>query len=220
MSRGIDTRLFSPERRQRSDDAFVIGYVGRLSSEKNVRMLPALEERLLQAGLTHYRFLVVGEGSERAWLRATLRNAELPGILRGEELARAYASMDAFVFPSSTDTFGNVVLEAMASGVPPIVTDRGGPKFLFKHGGAGFVAKNEDEFTSAIMTLYRDGDRRLTMCRAARSTAERRSWDAVFEQVHQAYDLCVPNGASVGAVNLPVGSRDRRTSDMLAGVSR
>jgi len=92
----------------------------------------------VQAGVTGYRFLVVGEGADRVWLRASLRNAELPGVLCGEELARAYASMDVFVFPSTTDTFGNVVLEAMASGVPPVVTDRGGPQFLVDQGTTGF----------------------------------------------------------------------------------
>src|SRR5262249_28243966 len=130
MRRGIDTHLFSPARRRRTDGAFVIGYVGRLSPEKNVRMLAELETALLAAGLTNYRFLIVGEGVERAWLGSHMCSAELPGILRGEKLAEAYASMDAFVFPSATDTFGNVVLEAMASGVPPVVSTSGGPKFL------------------------------------------------------------------------------------------
>jgi phosphatidylinositol alpha 1,6-mannosyltransferase len=207
MSRGIAIRLFSPERR---GNALVIGYVGRLSSEKNLRMLPGLEHRLQQAGVTNYRFLVVGEGSERAWLRASLKHAELPGILCGEDLAGAYASMDVFVFPSSTDTFGNVVLEAMASGVPPIVTDRGGPKFLFDRNVAGFVAKDEDEFTSAILALYRDVDRRIAMRHAARSSAQRSSWDAVFKRVHEAYELCAqssvaPNGRDCyGPANVSV----------------
>ena len=130
MTRGIDTELFSPAHRSRLDRDFVIGYVGRLSPEKNVRMLADIEQRLIQAGMSNCRFLVVGEGSERAWLKANLRRAEVPGVKRGLELARAYASMDAFVFPSATDTFGNVVLEAMASGVPALVTHEGGPKYL------------------------------------------------------------------------------------------
>src|SRR5262249_26565382 len=115
MRRGIDTNLFSPQRRVRDDDAFVIGYVGRLSPEKNVRVLADIERALTAQGMTNYRFLVVGEGSERAWLAENLQSAEIPGILRGDALAKAYASMDVFVFPSATDTFGNVVLEAMAS---------------------------------------------------------------------------------------------------------
>jgi phosphatidylinositol alpha 1,6-mannosyltransferase len=190
MERGIDTELFSPARRVRTDNAFVIGYVGRLSTEKNVRMLAALENSLRAAGLENYRFLVVGEGSERDWLRATLRNAELPGILRGEALARAYASMDVFVFPSSTDTFGNVVLEAMASGVPPIVTSSGGPKFLLDSGLTGCVVNGEAEFVSAVLGLHQDEDGHSQMRQAARKAVERFSWDSVFEQVHQRYDAC------------------------------
>jgi len=188
MSRGIDTVMYDPAKRERSDDAFVIGYVGRLSAEKNVRMLAAIETRLRAAGMEDYRFLVIGEGAERGWLRANLKRADVPGVLRGEELARAYASMDVFVFPSFTDTFGNVVVEAMASGVPPIVASGGGPKFLFEHETEGLVAEDAGGFAEAILTLYRDRSRHAEMRRRARLGAKKRSWDAVFEQVHEAYD--------------------------------
>lgn len=188
MSRGIDTVLFDPAKRIRTDDTFVIGYVGRLSTEKNVRMLAAIEAKLLEAGISDYRFLIIGEGAERNWLRATMKSAELPGVKRGEELARAFASMDVFVFPSFTDTFGNVVVESMASGVPPIVASGGGPKFLFEHETEGLVARDAAGFAAAILQLYRDRARYAAMRRAARLAAEKRSWDAVFTQVHQAYD--------------------------------
>src|SRR5262249_5140397 len=104
MERGIDTTLFDPIRRSRSDSDFVIGYVGRLSPEKNVRKLAALERALTEAGAGRFRFLIVGDGGERSWLAEHMQRAELPGILRGERLAEAYANMDAFVFPSETDT--------------------------------------------------------------------------------------------------------------------
>ena len=188
MSRGIDTVLFDPAKRARGDEAFVIGYVGRLSTEKNVRMLAAIEEKLRQAGVGDYRFLIIGEGAERNWLRSTMKCAELPGVKRGEELARAFASMDVFVFPSFTDTFGNVVVEAMASGVPPIVASGGGPKFLFEHETEGLVAGDAEEFAAAILTLYRDRGRLAGMRQAARRAAEKRSWDAVFTAVHEGYD--------------------------------
>jgi glycosyltransferase involved in cell wall biosynthesis len=136
MTRGIDTELFSPAHRTRLDRDFVIGYVGRLSPEKNVRLLAGIERCLIQAGMSNYNFLIVGEGSECTWLRRSMQRADLPGVLRGLELARAYASMDAFVFSSSTDTFGNVVLEAMASGVTAIVAPEGGPKYLVSPGRA------------------------------------------------------------------------------------
>ncbi len=190
MSRGIDTELFSPTRRSRTDRAFVIGYVGRLSPEKNVRMLAELERELRELGLREFRFLIVGEGSERSWLRGNLAHAELPGILRGEPLARVYASMDAFVFPSVTDTFGNVVLEAMASGVPAIVSDAGGPRFLVEAGRTGFVASTPREFAAGVMKLQRDASLRRIMGSLARKAAERFSWNRVIGGVYENYDLC------------------------------
>lgn len=190
MRRGIDTTLFSPLRRARSNSDFVVGYVGRLSPEKNVRLLAQIERVLISSGCADVRLLVVGEGSERAWLRSTLQRAELPGILQGESLARAYASMDAFVFPSSTDTFGNVVLEAMASGVPAVVTPDGGPKFLIAPGQNGQIAANAEEFAAAILHLRNRPDELKQMREQARQTAEDYSWDAVFHQVYQGYEAC------------------------------
>jgi phosphatidylinositol alpha 1,6-mannosyltransferase len=190
MSRGIDTDLFSPARRVRKDRAFVIGYVGRLSPEKNVRMLAELERALPAAGLRDFRFLIVGEGSERAWLQRNITAAEFPGILRGEELARAYASMDTFVFPSFTDTFGNVVLEAMASGLPAIVASSGGPKFLVEGGKTGYVATTVPEFAAAIARLSHDEALRTLMGSLARKAAERLSWDRVIAEMHQNYEAC------------------------------
>jgi glycosyltransferase involved in cell wall biosynthesis len=190
MERGVDTWLFSPGRRERTDRTLVVGYVGRLSPEKNVRFLASIEAALIAAGYRDYRFLVVGEGSERDWLRANLRRAELPGILQGEPLAKAYASMDIFVFPSSTDTFGNVVLEATASGVPAVVTADGGPKFLVRSGVTGFVAANEAAFIRSILELAGDPELVARMRRAAREYACGRSWDAVFESVYEHYEAC------------------------------
>ncbi len=190
MSRGIDTDLFSPARRIRNDATFVIGYVGRLSPEKNVRLLVELDRELRARGMADFRFLIVGEGSERAWLREHIRTAEFPGILRGEELARAYASMDAFVFPSFTDTFGNVVLEAMASGVPAVVASSGGPKFLVENGRAGYVAGAVTEFATAVAKLYWDPVLRSAMGAFARKAAEQFSWDRVIADVYQNYEVC------------------------------
>ena len=90
-------------------------------------------------GVGGVRFLIVGHGSEEAALRRELHEAEFAGVLRGEALAQAYANMDVLVFPSHTDTFGNVVLEALASGVPAVVTPDGGPKFIVRDGETGFV---------------------------------------------------------------------------------
>ena len=192
MSRGIDTELFSPARRTRLDGDFVIGYVGRLSPEKNVRLLADIERALIQAGMTKYRFLIVGYGSEHAWLSSVMERATLPGVLRGEDLARAYASMDAFVMPSSTDTFGNVVLEAMASGVPALVTREGGPKFLVQPGENGQHASSAEGFARWIVEWARGPERLAEMRLRARETAQQYSWDAVWEDVYRRYEILFP----------------------------
>ncbi len=132
MLRGVDTELFSPKKRTVKDDIFRIGFVGRLRSEKNVRMLVDIERQLLEHGCEKFQFLIVGEGAEREYLEKNLKHKEMTGFLDGEALSEAYANMDVFVFPSVTDAFGNVTQEAMASGVPPIVTDIGARNFSSK----------------------------------------------------------------------------------------
>lgn len=206
MQRGIDPDQFSPARRPPPACPFLIGYVGRLSAEKNVRLFVRLDEILRQRGWRDYRFLIVGEGSERSWLQQNLPNADLPGVLQGEALATAYASLDAFVFPSETDTFGNVILEAMASGVPAVVSARGGPKYLVEEGATGFVATHPEAFADRILDLYGDLMRREQMRAAARHAALGRSWSAVFEDVYGQYQ----RGFQSGVLPSPAPLRPRR----------
>jgi phosphatidylinositol alpha 1,6-mannosyltransferase len=194
MSRGVDTHLFSPERRNSDGNRdgkgapFTIGYVGRFTPEKSIRFLKEIEQALVARGRSDFRFLIVGQGTEEPWLRANLSHAEFPGVLQGEALATAYANMDVFAFPSRTDTFGNVVLEALASGVPAVVTDGGGPKFIVRHNEDGFVAHSDAEFVDCTFELLANPERLATMRAAARSHALEASWDAVFEFVYQVYD--------------------------------
>jgi len=190
MQRGVDTELFNPARRTRSlqEKPFVLGYVGRLSIEKNVALLIRIERELAALGVSGIRFHIVGHGAEQESLRQHLHNAHFAGVLRGEPLAAAYADMDALVFPSHTDTFGNVVLEALASGVPAIVTPDGGPKFIVRDGETGFVVP-DDGFAQAIATLAHDRQRLDHMRHAARAYALECSWDAVFDRVYQGYSL-------------------------------
>lgn len=198
MHRGVDTELFDPRRRDRTDNTFVIGFVGRLTVEKNIRDLVALERQLMQEGLTNFRFLIVGQGAEEAWLRSNMRHADFTGVLRGEALARAYANMDVFAFPSKTDTYGNVVLEALASGVPAVVTDGGGPRFIVRPGETGFVARNLPEFCTYIRDLAMRPAQRDNMRAAARTQAMTASWDAVFESVYAGYEHGLRAGARAG----------------------
>jgi glycosyltransferase involved in cell wall biosynthesis len=195
MKRGIDTDLFTPVKRTSSDRVLRLGYVGRTTPEKSVRFLREIETALTGIGVPPFRFLIVGDGSERQWLSRNLRAADLPGVLRGEELARAYANMDVFVFPSRTDTFGNVVLEAFASGIPAVVTSEGGPKFIVRDGVSGFVASSDREFIDLTARLLRDEQLRQEMGWAARQQARGESWDTVFEKVYQGYRLAIETTA-------------------------
>src|SRR5262249_23107821 len=141
---------------------------------------------------------IVGCGSEREWLERRMRRAEFTGVLRGEALARAYASLDLFVFPSQTDTFGNVVLEAQASGVPCLVSSRGGPKSIIQShqtgaddGASGLVADSPRGFLEAALGLMSQPERLNRMREAALARAREFSWESVFEQVYQTYEDCL-----------------------------
>lgn len=210
MRRGVDTNLFSPVKRERKDGLFTIGYVGRLTPEKDVRLLAELEKGLLASGIRGFRFVIVGTGSERAWLEQQMQATHFAGVLKGEALARAYANMDLFIFPSRTDTFGNVVLEAQASGVPAIVSDQGGPKFIICDGKTGLVARSNSEFLKAARSLISQPELHGQMRVASRELACRASWDNVFEQVWQAYELCVQRAAAERAIRQPLPPSNMR----------
>jgi glycosyltransferase involved in cell wall biosynthesis len=193
MPRGVDAELFHPEKRKRDpeDRDQVLGFVGRLSVEKNVALLAQVQEELEGMGHKSFRFLIVGHGGEEGWLRERLPRAEFPGVLRGEELSTAYANMDLFVFPSHTDTFGNVVLEALASGVPAIVTPDGGPCTIVRDGETGRIVP-DGEFAAAVAGVLADPEKHAEMRQAARAYALTASWDSVFEGVYAGYETILP----------------------------
>jgi glycosyltransferase involved in cell wall biosynthesis len=151
--------------------------------------------------MTHvqFRLLLVGDGSEKDWLQNNLRSADLRGILRGAELAGAFASMDAFVFPSQTDTFGLVLLEAMACGVPVIVSSEAGARVAVKHRVTGFLSRGVRAAAQDILELAENEALRSQMSEEARRFACAQSWAGVFEQVYGTYEaglaecgLCAP----------------------------
>lgn len=200
MPRGVDAQLFDPARRRHdaADGTRVLGFVGRLSVEKNIAGLVAVQDELVRMGLENFRFVVIGQGGDEQWLRERLRRAEFAGVLRGEELAQAYADMDVFVFPSHTDTFGNVVLEAQASGVPAVVTQDGGPKTIVRDGETGLIADDAD-FAAAVAKILGDAEKHKAMRAAARARALEMSWAAVFEGVYAGYaEALEPKAALAG----------------------
>lgn len=160
-------------------------YVGRLSREKNLHVL-ADAYRLVAARAPHLRLVLVGDGPARAELEETLRGLPVTftGYLTGDDLANAYASSDIFVFPSGTDTFGNVVLEAQASGLPVVVTDKGGPQENLLPGRTGAIVPEGDAtaMAQAMLDMAADPARLDAMRADARAYAESRSFEAAFLQ--------------------------------------
>jgi glycosyltransferase involved in cell wall biosynthesis len=195
MPRGVDAELFHPSKRNRpaNDRDQILGFVGRLSVEKNIAGLVQVHDELEQMGHRSFRFLVVGHGGDEAWLRERLRRAQFTGVLRGEALSEAYANMDLFVFPSHTDTFGNVVLEALASGVPAVVTPDGGPRTIVREGETGRIVPDA-EFARAVSGILGDPAMHASMRVAARTYALTASWDAVFEGVYAGYEPVLTAG--------------------------
>ena len=130
------------------------------------------------------QLFVVGHGPYAKDLARNLPDALFTGSLHGQELAAAYASADIFVFPSTTDTFGNVIIEAQASGVPVIVSDSGGPKELVEDQANGLVTKSHDveDFARAIRTLVNDPERRQQMGKKARDSVVSRTWPSAFRK--------------------------------------
>lgn len=199
MKRGVDTELFHPSKRRRDDAVVRIGYAGRLSPEKGVRWFKTVEDELERAGFTNYEIWIAGHGNEEQWLRAHLRRKQIPGVLKGEALAGFYSNLDLFAFPSETDTYGNVVQEAMASGVPCVVTAGGGPKYLVRHETDGLIAPDERAFALACVRLAQNAELRASMARRAREAAGAATWEKVFEGVYEVYASCPPPVAAKAA---------------------
>jgi phosphatidylinositol alpha 1,6-mannosyltransferase len=189
MSHSVNPEIFRPEWRDRAGGPFRIGYVGRLTPEKNVRFLARLEKDLLTAGQRDFEIVLIGKGFEEKWLRENMSRAKFAGWLGGEELSRAYANMDAFVFPSETDTFGLAVLEALASGVPAAVTNSGGPRYTVENGKSGFVANQFEEFAPALANWMSHPELLAAMrLEARRRAVSMNSWADIFSGMYSAYE--------------------------------
>jgi glycosyltransferase involved in cell wall biosynthesis len=186
MKHGVDCATFSPGPAHACGASVRIGFVGRLSAEKRVRLI-AILHRVLQTNGVACEFVFIGNGTERKWLEREMPDAQFRGVLEGDELARAYASLDLFVFPSPSETFGLAVLEAMASGLAVLAMAQGGPGFVIEHGVSGWLAGNEEEFVEAGLTLARDSELRARLGRAARDTAKTWSWDTVSDELYDVY---------------------------------
>ena len=192
-ARGIDADAFGPERRSLAwrrelgigNGEVVVAFVSRLVKEKGLDAYVAATEELSRRGLAHRR-LIVGDGPERGRLAARLPDAIFTGHLEGPALARAYASADVFLFPSETETFGNVTLEAMASGLPVVCANATGSSYLVENGVSGFLASPRD-LADPLALLVADPTLRADMGAAARARARRFSWAEAMQLLETSY---------------------------------
>ena len=194
-SRGVDTDLFSPARRSPelraawhvSDRRPALLYVGRVSREKGLALLPVMSRRLHAMGLQH-RWIIAGQGPMLPELRQAMPDACLTGVLSRRAVADVFASADVFVFPSRTDTAGNVVLEAQASGLPVVVSDAGGPREHMLPERTGVVCGDDvDSWVGATAALLRDQATRAAMGSVARDYALTREWPHALQPLYRAY---------------------------------
>jgi phosphatidylinositol alpha 1,6-mannosyltransferase len=206
--RGVDRALFHENRRSNewrkelgfAEDDVVLTFVSRLVLEKGLSVFAEVVEKA-SALRPNVRSLVVGEGPARAELESRLPGAVFTGHLSGPDLARAYASSDVFVFPSDTETFGNVVLEAMACALPSVCADATGSKSLVEDGVSGFLATAGDstDFVEKVISLVDDDELRRTMGARALSRAGMFYWDAVLERIERYYDLALNDSPALTA---------------------
>lgn len=195
-SRGVDTSAFSPERRSMelrfrwgvASRTPVVLYAGRLSREKGLGLLPQILGSLRDAA-TRYRLVFAGTGPMLEELRQQFPTAMFLGEVRHEEMGAIMASADILLFPSATDTFGNVVLEAQASGLPVIVSDRGGPREAMVSGQTGIVCRAGcvTDFADAVATLVTNLGHRRELSADARAYALTRSWNLSLQPLFDAW---------------------------------
>jgi glycosyltransferase involved in cell wall biosynthesis len=207
--RGVETDRFNPAHRSRDwrrthdigDDEVVVTFVSRLVWEKGLDVYADVIEALQARDVPH-RSLVVGDGPARNEIEDRLPETVFTGYLRGDALSRAYASSDVFLFPSDTETFGNVTLEAMASGLPTVCADAVGSRDLVTDGTTGFLCPPGDAnaFADAVQRLVTDAETRQDMAAAALERAQAFAWDAILARMNDYYDEVLAAHASPGPV--------------------
>jgi phosphatidylinositol alpha 1,6-mannosyltransferase len=193
--RGVDSELYNPNKRSRvwrrdlgfEDSDVIVTFVSRLVKEKNTDILARVLQKL------NAKALIVGQGPEEAHLRKMLPHAKFVGFLQGEDLALAYASSDIFLFPSESETFGNVTLEAMASGLPTVCAVSTGSNSLVVSGQTGYLvdARQESQLVVQVQTLIANQSLRQSMGKAARARALEFNWDAILNRLIASFEKVI-----------------------------
>lgn len=196
-TRGVDPRHFHPGFRSAAyrarfgvgPDDLLVTYIGRLAREKDIQRLVRSWESL-RAVRRNAQLVLVGQGPMAEWLRRRpVPGVHLTGLLSGRELSEAYASADLFVFPSSTETFGNSLLEAMASGLPSLAVSAGGVLEFARNGENALLVKPQDgtALTEGLRRLLTDDALRSRLAAGGLATAATRRWDAIYDQLLEDY---------------------------------
>jgi glycosyltransferase involved in cell wall biosynthesis len=191
-SRGVDRELFNPGRRDMAwrraagigDDEVVVGFLSRLVMEKGLDVFSDAIDELVRNGVRH-RVLIIGEGPARGWLENRLPGAVFTGHLAGDALAAAVAGMDVLLFPSVTETFGNVTLEAMACGVPVVAAAATGSESLVDDRVTGRLIRPGavHQFAEAVRGYIADPQLRERHGAAGEARSHEFSWDRINQTV-------------------------------------
>ena len=215
VARGVDTELFHPDRRDATlraswgvlDDTPVVLYVGRLAAEKNLPLVFSAFDAMRQEN-QRLKLVLVGDGPELSTLKTRYPDAIFCGLRRDEDLARHYASADIFLFPSLTETFGNVTTEAMASGLAVIAYDYAAAEALIQHRINGLVAAPQDStaFIREAVSLVTDPSQIKGIGRNAFQTALSISWPGVHDRFERVLQTLVERESNHGEIKLAMGS--------------
>ncbi len=198
-ARGIDTENFNPRKR---DNVFIDGlcgkgtirilFVSRLFWIKEITTIVRIYKKL-RASLPEAKIVITGDGPQRRYMEKKMPDAVFTGKLLNNELSRIYASCDIFLFPSITETFGNVNLEAMASGLPVVAAAKGGQCGIVEEGVTGYLVepKNTDAFCEKIEYLARNPEARKQMGKKAVAYARTQKWDILCDAMFASYEKAV-----------------------------
>ena len=197
--------IFSPAKRNvelrrkltPKDDPILL-YVGRLTPEKDLEDLITVD-RILRIKKQKFKMVIVGDGPMRTQLQRELPDATFTGFLYGESLPEVYASSDIFVFPSTTETFGNVILEAYASGLPVVGVNEGGVVDLIQDGCTGFISPGRDtqDIATKVIVLLSDPDLRHECSRNALKFAGQFRWDTINKQLISSYKRIIERHSNI-----------------------
>lgn len=195
--RGIDGDIFHRDydketirKKYGVTEKYLLLYVGRIASEKDVMLLPEIAERLPETLKKQVHWLIVGDGPMKESLAKTAPvNMTFTGFLEGYELANVYAAGDVFVFPSASETFGNVVLESLACGTPVIGANAGGVRTIIQHGQTGLLCeeKQSNQFAEAIEHLLTNEELCTAMGESCFQYGQKQSWDRIFHTLLSGY---------------------------------